>query len=189
LIVCTRARTGTSSPKMDTRSAPSMMRRASVPCAAKPTKTMLAAGRHRLYRRWWRTRPPVHMPEPAMITAPPSMRFSAIDPAASRTKRSPGGRIGSWPLRNSSAVSASKHSGCRRYTSVAEIAIGESRKTGSCSGSRPSAAAARRWNRTSCVRSSAKLGMITLPLRRSVALIASHSSATESFTERWQRSP
>ena len=49
-----------------------------------------ASPRPRLCFRWWRTRPPVHMPDPAMITAPPLIRLMAIDSAVSRVKCSSG---------------------------------------------------------------------------------------------------
>jgi hypothetical protein len=69
------------------------------------------------------------MPEPAMITAPPSISLIAMDEAVSRVKRNPGRSKGSSPLRISSRVSRSKHSGWCSKIWVAEMAMGESRKT------------------------------------------------------------
>ena len=101
------ARTGISSPNRCTVLAPSTSRRARVPPAAKPTRITLALLRHRLCLRWWRTRPPVAMPEPAMITTPPSMPLSALLSAVSLVRCRPGSRKGSLPERNSSATSSS----------------------------------------------------------------------------------
>ena len=161
-----------------------MMRRAGVPRAAKPTNTTLAEARGRLCSKMMPHPPPVHMPDPAMITAPPLMRLMAMESAVARTRRSPGNPNRSWPPATSAAASASKHSGWARYTSVADTAIGESTNTGSCAGRAPETTAARSEYRISWVRSSAKLGITTLPPRAIVAAITPTSSPTESAVER-----
>jgi hypothetical protein len=129
LIVWIRARTGMWSPNSLMDFAPSMMIRASVPSAAYPTKITLQSLWARLWRRWWRTRPPVHMPEPAMITAPARMRFSAIDSDASRVKCSSGRRKGILAATDHPFDLGLHRLGVARKICVAEIAMGESRKT------------------------------------------------------------
>src|SRR5690606_32106051 len=80
------ARTGMSSAKMRTRSAPSIRRRPSVPCAWRPGNKMLHSRRGKLWRRWCRIRPASHMPLAEIMMAPDRIRFSAMDSSALAVK-------------------------------------------------------------------------------------------------------
>ena len=88
------------------------------------------------------------------------------------------------------AISGCRHSGWRVQISVAEIAIGESRKT--CmrlAASRLSSMPSRRKKSISCARSSAKVGMMTLPPRVNVSVIAAYNSSTDGSSGLCSRSP
>lgn len=52
---------------------------AQVPLGWNPAMTTWVSFFQRLYLRWWRMRPPVHMPLPAMMMAPPSTRLRAME--------------------------------------------------------------------------------------------------------------
>ena len=73
------ARTRTGSPNTFTVSAPSLSRRPSVPSPWKPTNSTVLRSFPSACCRWWRMRPPSHMPEAEMMMQGERSSLSARD--------------------------------------------------------------------------------------------------------------
>ena len=93
-----------SSPKITTCRAPSMIWRARVPFAAKPTKITLDSGRAEIVPQMMANPPARAHARAGEMTAPPEMELSAMESAVSRQKCRPGRPNGSMRAANSRAV-------------------------------------------------------------------------------------
>lgn len=78
---------GTASPNRCRVRAPSTRARPGVPRAWKPAIMIRLSRRWKLWHRWRRMRPPLPMPLPAMMIAPPAMRWIAIESSGVARRR------------------------------------------------------------------------------------------------------